>query len=147
MQDLPKIEGLTPSILWITLFGLVCIGTLIVLGDKVMDVFRKKRERDKLKMQPEDLLADSISAKVLAKLEPRFAEIDRKLANDKIRLDDHTLMLKRHNDQLAAVEEGNKVLCRGMLALLGAQINGSDEGSRGKLKESQEEITNYLIEK
>ena len=142
--QLPAIEGLTPSVLWITLFGLVCIGTLIVLTDKVLDVFRKKHERDKLKKEPEDKLAENISAKVLAKLEPRFSEIDRKLATDKSRLDEHTRILGTHQDQLANIEQGNKVLCRGILALLSHEINGNSDD---KLKASQQEITNYLIDK
>ena len=37
---MPQVEGLTPEILWYTLVGLVGIGALIVLGDKVLDVFR-----------------------------------------------------------------------------------------------------------
>jgi len=142
--QLPTIEGLTPSVLWVTLFGLVCIGTLIVLADKVLDVFRKKHERDKLKKEPEDKLAETISANVLAKLEPRFAEIDRKLATDKSRLDEHTRILGTHQDQLANIEQGNKVLCRGILALLSHEINGNSDD---KLRASQQEITNYLIDK
>lgn len=146
--QLPAIEGLTPHTLWVTLFGLVCIGTLIVLGDKVLDVFRKKHERDMkremLKKEPEDKLADTISAKVLAKLEPRFKEIEQKLATDKSRLDEHTRMLGSHEDKLTNIETGNKVMCRGILALLSHEINGN---SNEKLKESQAELTNYLIDK
>lgn len=138
------IEGLTPEVLWYTLAGLVGIGSLIVLTDKVLDVFRKKHERDKLKKEPEDKLAENISAKVLAKLEPRFSEIDRKLATDKSRLDEHTRILGAHQDQLANIEQGNKVLCRGILALLSHEINGNSDD---KLKASQQEITNYLIDK
>lgn len=138
------IEGLTPEVLWYTLAGLVGIGSLIVLTDKVLDVFRKKHERDKLKKEPEDKLAENISAKVLAKLEPRFAEIDRKLATDKSRLDEHTRILGAHQDQLSNIEQGNKVLCRGILALLSHEINGNSDD---KLKASQQEITNYLIDK
>ena len=141
---MPAIEGVTPDILWYTIIGLIGIGGVIVLSDKVMEVFRKKKERDKLKAQPEDSLADSISTKVLNKLEPRFSEIDKKLANDKVRLDEHALIIGRHNGQLQTIEEGNKVLCRGILALLSHEINGNSDD---KLKASQTEITNYLIEK
>lgn len=138
------VEGLTPEVLWYTLIGLVGIGSLIVLADKVADVFRKRREREKLKQQPEDKLADTISAKVLAKLEPRFTEIERKLATDKSRLDEHTRILGAHQDQLANIEQGNKVMCRGILALLSHEINGNSDD---KLRASQAELTNYLIEK
>lgn len=138
------VEGLTPEILWYTLIGLVGIASLIILGDKVLDVFRKKRERDELKKQPEDKLAEKISEMVLKKLEPRFADIDKKLANDNALIKTHTLALEDHRQQISAIENGYKVMCRGILALLSHEINGN---SSDKLKASQQEITNYLIEK
>lgn len=138
------IEGLTPEVIWYTLIGLVGIGTLIVLADKVMDVFRKKQERDKLKGQPGERLAENISEKVLKKLEPRFNEIDRKLANDKTLIDSHTLAISEHRENIKAIETGNRVLCRGILALLSHEINGN---STDKLRDSQKEITDYLIDK
>ncbi len=138
---MPPVEGLTPEILWYTLIGLVGIGTLIILGDKVLEVFRKKKEREK---QPEDELADVISRKVLEKLEPRFREIDRKLANDKLQIEDHTAKLSMQKHQIDEIEEGQRVMCRGVLAILSHMINGN---SSDALKESQKEITDYLITK
>lgn len=55
-------------------------------------------------------------------------EVDRKLEND--------------NKRLESIEEGNKVMTRGVLALISHEINGN---SADKLKASQQEITNYLI--
>ena len=57
-------------------------------------------------------------------------DVDDKLGND--------------NERLKAMENGTNVLCRGMLALLSHEINGN---STDKLKASQEEITDYLIER
>ena len=138
---MPPIEGLTPEILWYTLIGLVGIGTLIILGDKVLEVFRKKKEREN---RPDDILADVISRKVLEKLEPRFQEIDRKLANDKLQIEDHTAKLSVQKRQIDEIEEGQRVMCRGVLAMLSHMINGD---SSEALKESQKEITDYLITK
>ena len=42
------------------------------------------------------------------------------------------------------LEEGNRVICRGILAMLSHEINGN---SKDKLISSQQEITNYLIER
>ena len=134
---MPSIEGVTPEILWYTLIGIIGIGTLIVLGDKVVEVFRKKKERDKLKVTPTSEIANAVSEKVLKDLEPRFEEIDRKLAADKTIIDEHTRRLNGYH-------EGNKVLCRGILALLSHEINGN---SIGKLEESKNEILNYLTDK
>lgn len=52
--------------------------------------------------------------------------------------------LRRDKEHLDALEEGNKVICRGILALLSHEINGN---SSDKLKASQTEITNYLIDR
>ena len=57
-------------------------------------------------------------------------EVDNKLTHD--------------NERLISLEEGNKVVCRGILALLSHEINGN---STDKLKASQQEMTNYLIDR
>ena len=56
--------------------------------------------------------------------------VDTKLAND--------------NERLKNMESGNRVICRGILALLSHEINGN---SSEKLKASQQEITDYLIDR
>ena len=50
--------------------------------------------------------------------------------------------LSSDNERLTELEDGNKVICRGILALLSHAINGN---SNDKLTSSQTEITNYLI--
>jgi len=52
--------------------------------------------------------------------------------------------LKSDHDRLKNMEDGNKVVCRGILALLSHEINGN---SIDKLKASQTEMTNYLIDR
>ena len=77
-------------------------------------------------------LIDKIRAarKPKTDLEHWQIETDAKLKNDKERLD--------------VLEDGNRVICRGILALLSHEINGN---STDKLKASQSEITNYLIDR
>ena len=58
------------------------------------------------------------------------ANVDRFLRNDQKRLEN--------------MEAANKVICRGILALLSHEINGN---SVDKLKSSQAELTDYLIER
>lgn len=138
------IEGITPEALWTFLVVLVGLGALIVLGDKVMDVWRKHKARKAVNEGPEGHLAEEISKKVMEKLEPRFSEIDRKLANDKALLDDHTRRLSTYESKFTQQEEGQRAICRGVLALLSHEINGN---STDKLREALEGIKNYLIEK
>lgn len=52
--------------------------------------------------------------------------------------------MNNDDDRLKSMEDGNKVICRGILALLSHEINGN---SIDKLTASQTEITDYLIER
>lgn len=56
--------------------------------------------------------------------------VDAKLCRDKTRID--------------SLEEGQKAICRGILALLSHEINGN---SVEKLRSAQSDITDFLIEK
>ena len=52
--------------------------------------------------------------------------------------------LSNDHERLENMEKGNKVICRGILALLSHEINGN---SVDKLMKSQSEMTDYLIER
>ena len=40
---MPSVEGLTPDILWYTLIGIVGIGALVILADKIGDIVHKHK--------------------------------------------------------------------------------------------------------
>lgn len=42
---MPSVEGLTPDILWYTLIGIVGIGALVILADKIGDIVHKHRQK------------------------------------------------------------------------------------------------------
>ena len=52
--------------------------------------------------------------------------------------------LNRDNDRLNELEKSDRVILRGINAMLSHEINGN---SKEKLLESQKEITNYLIDR
>lgn len=52
--------------------------------------------------------------------------------------------LNKDKNRIDSLEAGNKVICRGILALLSHEINGN---SADKLKDAKDELTNYLIER
>ena len=81
---------------------------------------------------------------MLEKLEPRFAEIEKKLSNDDGRIAENTRELSEHRKRMDGLESGQRAICRGVLALLSHEINGN---SVDKLKEAQTGISNYLIDK
>lgn len=143
-----KIEGITPSMLWTFLVVLVGLMAIVVLGDKVADVFRKakKRKQDNAELEGEDItdrIADKVMEQLTAKLDEKFAEIDRKLAADKETIDLHTTQLNAQKGRVDRLDNDNKALLHGMSALLSHEINGN---STDKLKKTQVALNNYLID-
>lgn len=59
-------------------------------------------------------------------------------------VNEHDQKLRRDNDRLKELEEGNRIMMRAMMALLSHDINGN---STDKLKQSMDEIQKYLIDK
>ena len=140
METMQPIEGVTPGMLWIALIVLIAGASLYVLYGKV----RETRSKLKKMNDPEGKLADEISTKVLESLEPRFAEIDRKLSNDKAIIDSHTQQIDALSSRTDGSEDGIKALSRGVLALLNHALhNGNSE----ELEHAQQTLNDYLIEK
>ena len=81
---------------------------------------------------------------MLEKLEPRFAEIDKKLANDKATLDGHTRQIEALASRTDGNENGVKALSRGVLALLNHTLHN---GNTDELEHAQQALNDYLIEK
>ena len=52
--------------------------------------------------------------------------------------------LNSDNKRIASLEEGNKVVCRALIAMLSHEINGN---SKEKLQAAMSDLQNYLIER
>lgn len=141
METIQPIEGITPGALWTTLYVLLALCLIVITVYKVVEIIRKERERKQAR-RPE--LADEISGKVLEKLEPRLAEIDRKLANDKALIDNHTRQIAAVEARQDAMERGQKAQCRGVLALLNHELHN---GNSDEMERAQAGMNDYLIEK
>lgn len=142
--QLPAVEGITPDILWYTIVGLVGIGALIILVDKVADVWRKHQARKAVQQTPSAELADTIAKKVLNDLEPRFEAIDTKLANDKTRLDAHERALSHISETEASNREGFAALCGAMIAVLDHELHN---GNAEQMEKARDELNHYLTHK
>ena len=140
METMQPIDGVTPGMLWIALIVLIAGASLYVLYGKV----RETRSKLKKMNDPEGKLADEISTKVLESLEPRFAEIDRKLSNDKAIIDSHTRQIDALSSRTDGSEDGIKALSRGVLALLNHALHN---GNSDELEHAQQMLNDYLIEK
>ena len=140
MEMMQPIEGITPGMLWTFLGVLIGLAALYVLYGKVRETY----QRNKQMKASENKLADEISAKVLEKLEPRFSEIERKLANDKATIDGHSRQMETLAKRADGNEDGIKALSRGVLALLNHALHN---GNNDEMEEAKRVMDNYLIEK
>lgn len=145
----PAIEGITPTMLWTFLVVLVGLMALVVLGDKVLDVWRnvKRRRQERQELQGTDI-TDRIATKVIEKLSPqldeKFAEIDRKLAADKEAIELHAAQLNAQKARVDQLDNDNRALLHGMSALLSHEATGN---SIEKVKKTNEAMRNYLIDR
>jgi len=148
MEQVQKIEGISPDMLWTFFVVLVGLMALVVLGHKVIEIMRKEHERKEQKQQlsGDDIterIAEAVMEKLQPKLDEKFAEIDRKLAADKETIELHTTQLNANESRVRQLENGNKALCHGVFALLSHEVNGN---SIDKLKKAQDGMKNYLID-
>ena len=149
-EALPKVEGLTPTILWYTLVGVVGICALIILYDKVEEVFRKRKQRKQnAEAEHDGTIQGQLDkmnrqiAEIQKDLKTQFAEYDRKFATDKEMLDMHTRQINTQQAHIEQLFSGQKATCRGILALLNHEITGN---SVDKLKAAKERMEEYLID-
>ena len=134
---IPTIEGLTPLILWYTLAGLVGIGALIILGDKVLEVFKKHREDEKAK-------EDGTIQGQLDKINKRLDTIDDYIRESDKKFDRDNRRLNSLEANVAHIERGINALARAELAHLQHDITGNHTDNLGQ---AEREITNYLTKK
>lgn len=148
MEALQPIEGVTPWMLWPALIVLIALATLYVLYGKVRETYRKQQEYKRVKNDPGERLADEISKKVIAsmepRLEPRFSEINKKLANDKTLIEAHTRQIAAIEKRQDGFETGQKAGNRGILALLNHELHN---GNSDEMEKAKQVMDDYLIEK
>lgn len=137
MTELPSIEGITPVILWYTIVGLVGIGALIVLGDKVAKVFRDHKERK----QNRDAERDGTIQGQLDRLSKTITEY---IQESNARFDRDNRRINALEKQAEDTNLGIKALARASLAHLQHDISGNHVE---RLKEAESMITDYLTER
>ena len=148
MSQVQPIEGITPEALWNTVLVLLGLCAVVVLVYKVIEIARKEHERKEKKNKLADKdLTDEIAEKVLAKLEPRFKDIESKLDNDKNRLDNHESSIKAVNGSIETIKEGLQVTCDALTAILDHELHNGNSDQMQKARDDLQNYTNGLIKK
>ena len=164
-------QGVAPWMLWVTAIVVVVLCAAIATVWKVVQINRdeKKRKQDEMRAIAESVfqekvsaLAEDISQKVTdsmtATMKDKFAEIDRKLDNDKRHIEsaerqsaEHEKALERIESTLESVDNnirdmqrGFTCLARGTIATLNHQRHN---GNADELDSATEELNNYLTER
>lgn len=148
MEKVQPIEGITPTMLWN--FVLVALGlcAVVVLVYKVVEIMRKEQERRELKSRRDGKdLTDEIADKVLAKLEPRFKDIEEKLSNDKARLDNHETAINSINSSLESIKAGVEVSCNALAEVLDHELHNGNSDQMQKSSAELRAYTTGLIKK
>ena len=120
------INGLTPSILWVVLVGLIgiCACTVTVLSalEKVQNL-REKRNKPQREAN---------------------SDIMAMLARDKHRLDVHEAAISEMQAKQRTLEEGQRAVCAGVMALLEHELHN---GNATEMQEASAGIHKYLLNK
>lgn len=139
---MPGAEGFTPTVLWTTLYGFVSLCILFIAIYKVYDAIHTIMDRRRRRIESERPdFAEEVSQKVIDKLEPRFAEIERNLARDKTRLDGHDTMLAEARSAQQETREGLVAICKYLMAM--TQFGNVGGGSK-EMKDATAELSLYL---
>lgn len=148
MTQVQPIEGITPSMLWNFILVLLGLCAIVVLVYKVVEIMRKEHERkeQKNRLSGKDL-TDEIAEKVLAKLEPRFKDIETKLDTDKNRLDNHETAIKSLNNSIETIKDGMQVTCDALTAILDHELHNGNSDQMQKARDDLQNYTNGLIKK
>lgn len=144
---MPEMKGLTLDGVW----QFLCYGVtifVIFLGIYKGVCFIIDRRRDRIRKRQEELeaqqpdLADKVSKKVLASLEPRLKAIEQDLKKDKSRLDNHELILSGMQEQQKDVRKGFSALFN---VLVAASRTGSFDSSDPEMKAAIGKMNDYLL--
>lgn len=141
---MPTVEGLTPTILWWTLYGLIALGLLFLIGYRVYDAIRTISERRKQKREAEKPdFADKVSKKVIKELGPRLEEIESNLAKDKKRLENHELVITNMQSGQKEIHDGLSAIAKFMLVI----SNYGNLGNNDSIRDASMELQKFLAEK
>ena len=131
------IEGITLEALWTTLATLVAMGGIIVLWDKVKDVFRKRK-----KEKAEEAAASDVTLNDrLDKISVTLDNLDEFVRETNERFDRDNRRLNALEKQAEDTHKGIGALCRSSLAHINHDLTGNGVET---LKKAQEEINEYL---
>jgi len=141
---MPTVEGLTPAIMWYTLYGFFAVCLLFLIGFRVYDAIHTLAERRRQRKDSEKPdFANKVSSTVIKELGPRLEEIESNLAKDKRRLETHEQLITGIQTGQKEIHDGLSAIAKFMLVI----SNYGNLGDNEKVKEASTELQKFLAEK
>lgn len=141
---MPTVEGLTPTIMWYTLYGFFAVCLLFLIGFRVYDAVHTLAERRRQRREAEKPdFADKVSKQVIKDLGPRLEKIESDLAKDKKRLETHETLISGMQSGQKEIHDGLSAIAKFMLVI----SNYGNLGDNEKVKEASTELQKFLAEK
>lgn len=146
MQNLPKVEGITPEVLWITLAGILALLAVFLLVEKVVDAIWKWRKRRKEE-------SGEVVEGPIGDIRARLVKIESDVQGIQNTLDSVTEKLKNDNRRISALESGQQdsregfaVLAASNLAILDVleKMVTMDPETKTQLATAKQELIKYL---
>lgn len=119
-MEMQPIEGITPTDLWNAVSVMIALAGIVVLLDKVGDVWRKHKARKEGSTQT---------------VAEHLRSIDTKLDSDKRRIEALEQRQESH-------DEGFRALCSAVLAILRALPHN---GNESEVNQAEKNLQDYLI--
>lgn len=148
MSQVQPIEGITPSSLWTTVGVLLGLAGIAIVVFKIIEFYWKAKDRkDEHKQLDGKGVTDVIAEKVMAKLEPRLEDMEKKLTADKNRLDNHEASIRSLNSSIDSIKDGMQVTADALSAILDHELHNGNTDQMQKARDELQKYTNGLIKK
>ena len=141
---MPSVEGLTPQIMWYTLYGFFAVCLLFLIGFRVYDAIHTLAERRRQKKEAEKPdFAEKVSKQVIKELGPRLEQIESNLEKDKKRLETHEQLITGMQTGQREIHDGLSAIAKFMLVI----SNYGNLGEHEEIKKASTELQKFLAEK
>ena len=141
---MPSVEGLTPQIVWYTLYGFFAVCLLFLIGYRVYDAVHTLAERRRHKKESEKPdFAEKVGKQVIKELGPRLEEIESNLAKDKKRLETHEQLITGMQAGQKDIHEGLSAIAEFMLVI----TNYGNLGDSDEIKKASVDLQKFLAKK
>ena len=141
---MPSVEGLTPQIMWFTLYGFFAVCLLFLIGYRVYDAIHtlvERRRQKKAAERPD--FAEKVSKQVIKELGPRLEQIESNLEKDKKRLETHEQLITGMQTGQKDIHDGLSAIAEFMLVV----TNYGNLGDSEEIKKASVDLQKFLAKK